>query len=137
MQPTPKHPPAPASAGDPIGIVVIATEGSRWELWETEHRYRRSPLTETSRENPAWGGPEAGPLQDHVWHEFSDWHVAAYPFGTRLVIVLPDGSRIRGPHPNRAVGTQHVCARCTREPASDDPLIVLLDQCGDAMGDDL
>ena len=90
MKPTSSREPEPGESIKDFGITVIATEGSRWELWETEHRYRRSPLTETSRENPAWGGPEAGPLQDHVWHEFTHWEITAYPFGARLVIDLTD-----------------------------------------------
>ena len=140
MKPTSSREPEPGESIKDFGITVIATEGSRWELWETEHRYRRSPLTETSRENPAWGGPEAGPLQDHVWHEFTHWEITAYPFGARLVIDLPDGSRIRGPHPNRAIGTRHACVRCT--PATvpdptDDPSVALLDQPDEGTGDDL
>ena len=92
------------------GIVVVVTEGSRWEFWETEHKYRRSPRNEASRENPAWGGPEAGPMQDFVWHPFTDWYVSGGTGWTKLVILLPDGRRIRAPWPNATTGVSHSCA---------------------------
>lgn len=96
----------------PSGIVVIATEGSRWEFLETEHLYRRSPLQEGPREIPEWGGPDAGPLQDHVWHEFRDWSVLTLEGHFRLHIVLPDYGQINAPRPDAEVDSRHQCAMC-------------------------
>lgn len=90
------------------GVVVIRTLGSRWEFWETEHLYRRSPRTEGGREKPEWGGPEAGPLQDHVWHQFATWDVD----DAFLWIEIPDGGFLRAPCPEAEPGTAHSCATC-------------------------
>lgn len=90
------------------GFIVITTLGSRWEFWETEHLYRRSPLAEASRERPEWGGPEAGPLQDHVWHPFEYWDVG----DVYLRIDLPDQTWIHAPLPVAPVGTEHTCGKC-------------------------
>lgn len=99
-----------------LDIIIVTTEGSRWLFWETEHRYSRSPLTEVNRENPAWGGPEAGPLQDHVWHDFTNWYFDDHPFWQRLWIELPDGTCVRAPSPLSPSGrTRHNCAVCDGE----------------------
>jgi hypothetical protein len=79
-----------------------------WELFETEHAYRRSPLNEGGREKPEWGGPEAGPLQDYVWHPFTSWDVD----DVFLWIELPDGGHLHAPFPEAAPGTKHSCVRC-------------------------
>lgn len=117
---TQRRPSKPVRPRTPPGFVIVVTEGSRWVFWETEHRYSRSPRTETSRENPAWGGPEAGPLQDHVWHDFDTWSVIDAPFGPRLRIELPDGNRIRAPHPSLPIGARHSCTRCDGDTAASD-----------------
>lgn len=109
------------AAATTAGIVVVETEGSRWEFWEIEHLYRRSPRTEASRENPAWGGPEAGPLQDHVWHPFADWFVGPDWLSQRLRIVLPDGSAIGAPNASLSTGAAHSCAACSTD--SDDATV--------------
>lgn len=101
--------PTPSAAP---GVVIITTLGSRWEFWETEHLYRRSPLTEAGREKPEWGGPEAGPLQDHVWHNFSRWAIRDFGFFRMLHILLPDGSLIRAPEPELIAGVHHSCTSC-------------------------
>lgn len=69
-------------------MVRIESVGSVWEIDEDDLRYRRWPKTEGPRENPEWGGPDAGALQDFVWHPFLSWRVATNRFSeTRLVIV--------------------------------------------------
>ncbi len=111
--------PQPAPSAAP-GVVIITTLGSRWEFWETEHLYRRSPLTEAGRERPEWGGPEAGPLQDHVWHPFVRWAIRDYGLFQKLHILLPDGSLIRAPEPDALAPLQHQCITCDSESAPPD-----------------
>lgn len=56
----------------PAGILRVESAGSIWEIDLTLNRYRRMPREEQPRERPEWGGPDAGPLQDFVWHEMRD-----------------------------------------------------------------
>ena len=78
----------------------IESLGSVWEIDEDDLRYRRFPKNEAPRENPEWGGPEAGALQDFVWHPFISWRITSNRFfESRLVIVTAvdeDGSEEEG-----------------------------------------
>ena len=69
----------------------IESIGSYWEIDEDLKRYRRWPKEETPRPNE-WGGPEAGALQDLVWHEYHE--VTFTPMTSmglaRLVIILDE-----------------------------------------------
>lgn len=64
--------------------VRVETLGSVWLIDETERRYCRFPLEEKPREN-GWGGPDAGTLQDGVWHDFAgQWYI--HDLSGRLII---------------------------------------------------
>lgn len=71
------------------------TVGSFWWFDDEAHEYARMPKTEGPRPSPEgedWGGPEAGDLQDLVWHPMLDWEVRDLD---ELIIRLPpDGERV-------------------------------------------
>lgn len=56
-----------------MDIIRIESEGSFWFIDEVLMRYQRMPKYEAPRENPEWGGPEAGVLQDAVWLPYHSW----------------------------------------------------------------
>lgn len=60
----------------PSGVTRVETKGSIWVIDNDLRRYCRFPKHEGPRERSEWGGPEAGALQDAVWHNFEgDWWV--------------------------------------------------------------
>lgn len=52
-------------------MVTVESLGSYWFIDPARSTYRRTPKREQMRENPEWGGPEAGPLQDLVEQPFT------------------------------------------------------------------
>lgn len=57
----------------------VETKGSVWMLDDDAGRYCRLPKQEGPRLSPPgedWGGPDAGALQDVVWHPLQWWAVA-------------------------------------------------------------
>jgi hypothetical protein len=70
------------------GAIKIRTRGSNWWIDENANEYMRLPLEETTRENPEWGGPEAGPLQDGVWHPYFDWTLAVHPHDLSVSVLM-------------------------------------------------
>ena len=68
-----------------MGVVRVETLGSIFVIDEDLERYCRFPLQEGPRERPEWGGPDAGDLQDLVWHDYAGgWFI--HPITDRLVI---------------------------------------------------
>ena len=64
----------------------VETAGSIWMIDNDLRRYCRFPKQEQPREHPEWGGPEAGALQDAVWHDFAgEWAIT--PSGRLLIQV--------------------------------------------------
>lgn len=61
------------------GCVRVETKGSFWWFDESAHEYMRLPKHEAPRERPEWGGPDAGPLQDAVWHPYERWEIGPHP----------------------------------------------------------
>ena len=60
---------------------------------EGAQRYCRFPLHEGPRADPDWGGPNAGPLQDAVWHPYMQWAIK----DNYLVFLNPCGQMIVAP----------------------------------------
>lgn len=58
--------------------VTVDTEGSVVWLDDANARYHRMPNTEGPRERPEWGGQDAGPLQDAVWHPMDGWEIGPH-----------------------------------------------------------
>lgn len=57
-------------------MIRVETLGSMWLIDDVERRYCRFPKHEGPRDRPEWGGPDAGALQDIVWHDFAgDWTI--------------------------------------------------------------
>ena len=56
-------------------MIRIKTLGSIFLVDEGQQRYARFPLHEGPREVPEWGDPDAGPLQDAVWHPYIQWTI--------------------------------------------------------------
>lgn len=71
----------------------IETVGSVWVIDDDLGRYCRFPKSEAPRLNPKWGGPEAGLLQDAVWHDFTEAYID-WVRG-RLVIEVDKGALTR------------------------------------------
>ena len=58
----------------------VESKGSVWLIDESSKRYCRMPKNEQPRK-PDWGGPEAGPLQDLVWHDYIEWGIGSVWWG--------------------------------------------------------
>lgn len=67
------------------GQTRVETKGSVWLIDDVERRYCRFPKHEGPREN-GWGGPDAGSLQDAVWHPLIAWEIDARE---RLLLTVP------------------------------------------------
>lgn len=67
----------------------VESMGSMWQIDEDLKRYCRFPKQELPREHPFWGGPDAGFLQDAVWHDFEgEWRIT--PTDHLLIEVFED-----------------------------------------------
>lgn len=83
-----------------MSVRRVESRGSIWEIDEVLMRYRRFPREEKPREDPSWGGPDAGALQDFAWHEFTSWRFDPTWNGWALVIEVPGPEvRITAPMP--------------------------------------
>lgn len=71
-------------AGNLATAERVETQGSWWYFDADNAVYLRSPKEEKPREN-GWGGPEAGSLQDLVWHPYERFEFGG-PNGRRLYI---------------------------------------------------
>ncbi len=56
-------------------MIRVETNGSIWTINEGGLLYLRLPKEEKPRERSEWGGVNAGPMQDAVWHPFIKWWV--------------------------------------------------------------
>lgn len=71
------------------GATRIESFGSLWFLDDDANEYLRIPKREGPRDSPPgedWGGPDAGGLQDLVWHPMFGWEMVDLAVYRRLVI---------------------------------------------------
>ena len=63
----------------------VVGPGSVWVFDDALGRYLRTPRSEAPRERAEWGDHRAGPCQDFVWHDVSEWWIT--DDGQRLMVV--------------------------------------------------
>jgi hypothetical protein len=71
-------------------MIRIESAGSIWLL--DGNRYMRMPREEKPRDHKEHGGPEAGTLQDFVWHPFTSTYVS-FDLGRSPRLVFTDDMR--------------------------------------------
>lgn len=78
---------------------TIESLGSVWLIDENEKHYCRLPRTEGPRQSPPgedWGGPDAGDLQDLVWHPYLEWSISRGT-GRLFIQTQEDGRGVSAP----------------------------------------